>query len=516
MFSFAPSETLDKVDRILESLRAPAIMLHRPYPPIDLPFRSRLGGLPLLPEAHQWPHGHGSDGRVPLHFLAQIDCSELPRVDARLPTTGMLFFFARDDEEQLWEGGEPRDSMRVIYAPNVPPDTPPQAPPPDLPPIRGRRAGDSMLQIERPPWPLPEEDGPKTHSSWPLVALRIDSWPDCSAIYETQAFRELVGEAGATSFGLPELRPFFALYEERVRALRVGAAIAATGLPTETTIGPHWGGRVGDLRLMLPADSRKDSVPFPKSGAMIDKIARMIAVDAINLIPHRSYQQDEQQRQLRRYEAEARQWIALAREIGHDAAPSDAEADEFRRWLSALADQDPTSGERRTPAAGAPFRFRLPEMLVKALSKVIVRAPNAQRTSTGTPPALFQYRLANIFTKALSRVVVHAAGSPRAAALIPPNFFDLFENEHLPVETKYVFENGRRFRRPSAKIHQMLGHAPSQQDARPIDDETVLLLQLMSDDALDMGFGDCGAAYFWIGADDLTERRFENAWSEIV
>jgi uncharacterized protein YwqG len=76
----------------LAKYRAPAISLYRPYPPVELPHaRSQPGGLPNLP-ATEWPYGrnHDNGNAVPLHFLAQIDCAELPRVDARLPTEGML------------------------------------------------------------------------------------------------------------------------------------------------------------------------------------------------------------------------------------------------------------------------------------------------------------------------------------------------------------------------------------------------------------------------------------------
>ena len=54
---------------------------------------------------------------APMHFLAQIDCAELPRVDPDMPSQGMLFFFAMNDEEQIWDTDEPQQRVRVLYAP---------------------------------------------------------------------------------------------------------------------------------------------------------------------------------------------------------------------------------------------------------------------------------------------------------------------------------------------------------------------------------------------------------------
>ncbi|HUC64689.1 MAG TPA: hypothetical protein VMA53_04620 [Stellaceae bacterium] len=168
-----------------------------------------------------------------------------------MPSEGFLFFFARDDEEQRWTGGKPQDSVRIIYAPSVPQGQPERPPPPELPPIRDRRKG--SLQ-GGPPWPLPEEPGPLLHAPWPLAALRIDSWPDYSAIVETQIFREIVSSGAGLAeidgriieslLGRRQLprsegyrtaaaacRDFRALYARRVNALRLGSVMGATGLP---------------------------------------------------------------------------------------------------------------------------------------------------------------------------------------------------------------------------------------------------------------------------------------------
>jgi hypothetical protein len=108
---------------------------------------SKLGGRPTLPTDIEWPrHGQAS---TPLHFLAQIDLSILPRTplhnapeQPKLPKRGLLFFFADMVEEMLWgDNGGPFATTRVIFAKQAGPE---REPPDDTPEILhafGRRAG---------------------------------------------------------------------------------------------------------------------------------------------------------------------------------------------------------------------------------------------------------------------------------------------------------------------------------------------------------------------------------------
>lgn len=80
----------------------------------------RLGGLPVLPTASQWPvwEGHG-----PLSFVASIDCARLPAaaLDIALPESGTLLFFYFDgqlDDGEALVLAEDRESWagaRVLY-----------------------------------------------------------------------------------------------------------------------------------------------------------------------------------------------------------------------------------------------------------------------------------------------------------------------------------------------------------------------------------------------------------------
>jgi len=240
-----------ELDRLLDSLRIPAILLHRPYPPVGMPnLRSRLGGLPCLPAGIDWPMGVSQeDEAVPLHFLAQIDCSELPNIDHHLPKSGMLFFFGRDDEEQVWGyGGDPSADGRVIYCPEVSINQTVRAAPPNLRPISDDHGEYGLCR----PWILPGEEGPKIHTSWPLIALRWNTWPDASAV--------------SHQFG--------AAFQRRVNSLRMAAWLAATEMPTCSNDEPIWGSNSFHYR---PPERSLHSSVFPPVGIFVERTARLVA-----------------------------------------------------------------------------------------------------------------------------------------------------------------------------------------------------------------------------------------------
>jgi uncharacterized protein YwqG len=105
----------------LKSLRTPAIAMSASAEAK----RSRIGGLPLLPDGVPWPEWKNK----PLSFLCQIDLNEIPDACERhgLPDSGMLFFFY-SQEQDTW-GFDPKDegSWRVVYA-TSPGSTPRAAP----------------------------------------------------------------------------------------------------------------------------------------------------------------------------------------------------------------------------------------------------------------------------------------------------------------------------------------------------------------------------------------------------
>lgn len=173
---------MKREQKILEGYCKPAILLHRPIRPEPSKTRSKLGGLPNLPKSHAWPVGlpaEGGNQRLPLHFIAQIDCGELPAQENPLPTQGMLFFFARLDDYLVFEDPSPDESSRVIYITTVSSDTPEREMPDTLPMVNSEISfmQDSMKHIDNP------HHG-RVLASWPVTPMLIDSYPDWSILSE--------------------------------------------------------------------------------------------------------------------------------------------------------------------------------------------------------------------------------------------------------------------------------------------------------------------------------------------
>jgi uncharacterized protein YwqG len=94
--------------------------------------KSRLGGLPSLPIGVEWPRL--TETNVPLHFLGQLDLSDLPPMPLLfdrpdLPKSGVLMFFASMEEEMLWDE-DPWSKTRVLYSETIAAD---RATPDDIP-----------------------------------------------------------------------------------------------------------------------------------------------------------------------------------------------------------------------------------------------------------------------------------------------------------------------------------------------------------------------------------------------
>lgn len=64
--------------------------------------------------------------------------------------------------------------------------------------------------------------------------------------------------------------------------------------------------------------------------------------------------------------------------------------------------------------------------------------------------------------------------------------------------------------------HQMFGHASAIQDLGDIHEQHILLLQLSTDNAMNMMVGDVGAMQFWIKPEDLRKNDFSNVVYDIA
>lgn len=435
----------DEIRAIMKRFRQPAIMLRRPFPPVDLPqTNSHLGGLPSLPSGTDWPRA--SDGE-PLHFLAQIACGELPPTGGVLPESGVLFFFGRSDADMDWGVGDPRDDCRVIFRPGA--AGAPTPPPKGLQDIEG---GYSSLDAK---FHLPGDSGRRLYPSWPIVGRPIGSWPDFSALPGNVQDTVRSWQSAAFDPANP-----YNMYENAVTEARRREHETAVGISSANQLGPHWGIETDDsdgrrYTVTLPED---DERPFPQVWIMAERIARRLAQWAgreLELDPQRQEESGFEGGLLQSINDAALRWVETAQRCGLDAEPDPMERDSFRTWLASLADHD----------------------------HVLIRSEAGRAIESGMKHAIGLF----------------SGGSPTAARLIPERYY---------AELSYRLLS-------HFCGHQMLGNAPSRQEARPFERDEVLLLHLESDDGVGFMFGDLGEAEFWIRKDDLAARRFETVTATI-
>lgn len=339
-----------ELDTFFDQQRTPGLALQRIYPPTAFPdVRSHLGGLPQLPAHLDWPRGVSYGDEVPMHFMAQIDCAELPPLDSDMPREGMLFFFAINDEEQIWNEEEAQPRVRVLYAETVAVDQAERQPPADLRPIHDVKA-DNGPHVE-PYWLLPGEDGPRVYTRWPLVARRMDTWPESDVV------------EGARP------RVSYETYSERLGELRAGALVAATGLFPRLGSEYRWeqpsgsGWRFAAVWLGYQTD-------YPQAGIMIDRLARIIA-----------HQRGRATREQREY-PDVMAWVKRAAEIGWEEQPEDETRLAFREWVLSQA------GEER--GEGVITHRDLGDVFTKALLATIAYAGGSPKVAAMIPASYYR------------------------------------------------------------------------------------------------------------------------------
>ena len=169
-----------ETDDTFESLRSrfarPAVYAFRPYPPHrEKHGRSKVGGLPDLPNSLPWPKapGHGDQIKadLPLHFLAQIDLADLPWRPEGIPDTGMLFFFGRFDGSLSWSepGVASANDIRVLYDADY--AGAPTAFPKNLPSLRDGNYHFDLL------FGLPGDEKSRVFPEWPLKFAKVETMP---------------------------------------------------------------------------------------------------------------------------------------------------------------------------------------------------------------------------------------------------------------------------------------------------------------------------------------------------
>lgn len=482
MPSWDPERALDE---LMDRIARPCIRIHRPFPPPRTRTgRSKFGGLPTLPPGVEWPCGRSfhqtGPQATPLHFMAQVDCAELPRVGDALPTSGMLFFFANMCDGGAWYDQPPDDCRKVIYAPDVPAEQPLRMPPPDLP----------LIEPRADQWGLPYgysnghlPDDPltgKVFFDWPMQFVAIDSYPAESAARETTewaalaalwtaraevdaAFMKEWGPADEGAMGtVYHDRSFDRMRDHLFRAVN----IVPPGAPaTRPRMRKHW----RDIDAQTGGS-------FPPTAVFASVIAT--TVDA-----YLRRETTENRRHHQQY-TRATLWVRLRKLFGLPTDPAyfkdlqvvRNEATEWLRYTRALGPDHPLDGETR-------------ERFLAWLDGLFDR--NWRLTPDRQEPRLIS-SIAYVFDAAMHRLAQLSAADAAIRSCFPEALYETY------FRSSYL----------GFYHHQMLGYFPSAQEPRPIDDPMVPLLTLSYDMMPGFYIGDVGEMQFFIKDYDLRDRNF--------
>jgi uncharacterized protein YwqG len=510
----------DAVQAIMDRFAKTCIRIHRPFPPPRIRHgRSKLGGLPNLPPDIEWPCGHEhfglKRGRIPLHFMAQIDCSELPRGQTGLPASGLLYVFANIDDAADWMEHDPDDYRRVIYAPRVAPDQPVRQPPPDLPQIGTASllgtcylGGAYPLGYRVGHFPNDPLTG-KLFFEWPAQFVMTDSYPDVEAIRKTPAWVAMSSDAAART-----------------------AAIKAAG-------GSDW---YDDGTL---ADMYQDG----KSDRMFRNLYAALKLPEIASFP----QSERTPKKWRRFDDEMRGSFPPIAGIASEIAVA---IDNLCRERIALAEGTPRGTARpglRTPSDDGTLFGQLSGRIRKMFGS---GTPAADQRSAPirTPPGwttdlkLVRQEATDWLRQLLVLPIDHpldAASRTRFLAWLDDledrNWARIDGHQPQMERVEYAFDQAmfqilrlaasnqqlrahvpdELYRWYSSAIyqdspcHQMLGHFKSSQQPRPLSDPMVPLLMLSYDKSPDFRICDVGELQFFINERDLKARNFASVEAQM-
>jgi uncharacterized protein YwqG len=223
--------------------------------------RSRIGGLPDLPEGHDWPAYEKLPEHLPtwapatwdvllgqpLSFLLQVNLAEVAPfdVEGRLPNAGMLYFFYLDVGDRFGLSPRPDEIIHVLYVPTNEGTFRRVASPAKLPPKEVYRGYTLSPRLE---WVIPEPfDLVVEGIALPDIEAKLEHWSD--RIHRSSLQEEA---AVAQGFG-PWCEPKYRLlgHPQLIQACRT-----ANGYP---------GAR---LLLQVDSDSVREDADYPRTGMM--------------------------------------------------------------------------------------------------------------------------------------------------------------------------------------------------------------------------------------------------------
>lgn len=445
------SLTPEEITALISDRAQDSILLNRIWPPgTPATGRSWLGGLPCLPPDMDWPRNRETD--LPLHFLAQVDCADLPILNGKspLPRDGLLLFFSDLDEERLSE------AHAVIHVPKAKASVPPRPLPDDLPEID--HSGGK---------PTRTSSGQRNFQKWPVVPTAVKIWGGSEGAHPKTFNRDYLKQSeSAHDANLAALMPPPAKDERRADLYPRTLRKDAEGRPMRDDRGQM----VYDIvynALALPSG-------FPWCGAGIEAFVENLGRQSASAA----------------FEATNARRYVNAKWNDTDEKRSKAAADADRREALAVGIADLADKARAVlgtrPAALSSIDAAVTERLNGWLATLPTHAPD----------------LLHVLPRAISDttlfLVRQAVTDPGILLHLPPAAF--------ASHAKWLTPS------PSQSQHLMLG--PPQRKTNSTAGSGVRLLCLDSDYGPGMMFCDCGVIEYWISPEHLAAGRFDQAYAD--
>ncbi|QYJ07085.1 DUF1963 domain-containing protein [Qipengyuania flava] len=469
------------------------VVMRKQVPPKDLPPRSWVGGLPMLPDDVEWPRVTNpekpGDGDIPLHFICQIALADLPTNlwAGKGPREGWLLLFSENNSSE--------GVYRMIHTPELGSQ---RQPPADIGVIHDGMFCDGTAWKQR-------------ESVYPRVPVDLISMPN--RLYERD--------------GAPSASP-----EKLDHLLYEGHEIGENGPYRGFSVPFSWRcvALAVDMALAAIDDvgSREKSEKHRQQ--MCEKLLMPGAVSAI--VPRMEDRLEKaygvnDNRRIAEADPATLDESQLSRRAHLDGLKEEIEATgallaRFPDAESLLAFLDKDTAEmwrdRLRPGLVALRKLADQRGLDTALSQEEWEAIKAElatadrqiwslawgRAGASLPVTVRQKKLTAI--SLLERHLVTACAN--VAKLC---YFDT-ERRHLVPEAGLAdFE--AHLRSLDQNRPQRLGgfHDGVQSETGPHPDRKMLLLQMACDYVFEMLWGDCGAIYAWIDPDDLDAGRFDRA-----
>ena len=443
------SLTQDAITSLIADRAQDGILLNRIWPiGASAPGNSWLGGLPCLPQDFDWPRSHETG--LPLHFLAQVDCADLPTLGGTspLPRNGLLLFFSDLDEERLSEG------HAVVHVPKARQSVPPRALPDDLPEIdhsEGRPTG--------------RADGQRGFAKWPVVPTVVKIWGDSEEAHPQTFNRDYLAQSlAAHEASLAAVLPppvknerLAALFPRFVRKDAEGKPIRdeRNQPPQDTAYNP----------LALPSG-------FPWCGAGIEAFVESLRRQSVSAA--------HEARTTRQYVNS--KW----NDTEEKRLKAAAEADRKEALAASLAD---LVEKARALLGSHPALSPVGVAVIERLHGWLASLP------AGAP------RVLHVPQRAVSDTILSLARQ----AVTEPGLLEL-----VPAAAFAVHAEGLT---PSVSQSQHLMLGPAQRITNSTAGAGVRLLCLDSDYGPGMMFCDCGVIEYWISPEHLAAGRFDQAYA---